>query len=117
HVLRRRIARLFFAGIPGPSLDDETRRLHGDVPFGGVVLFRANASEPRTMRALTRSIHALDRELPPLVAIDHEGGRVHRLSPPFTHFPDAAAVAAQGPRAVRDVATAMARELAAIGID
>ncbi len=116
-MLRRRIARLFFAGIPGPTLDDETRRLRDDVPFAGIVLFRANASEPRGMRALTRSIHALDPELPPLVAIDHEGGRVHRLSPPFTQFPAAAAVAAHGARAVRDVATAMARELAAVGID
>jgi beta-N-acetylhexosaminidase len=115
--LRARVARLFFAGIPGPVLDDDTRRLHADVPFGGVVLFRHNAAEPRAMRDLTRAIHGLDRALPPLVAIDHEGGRVHRLSPPFTHFPAASVVAAHGVRAVAAVATAMARELAAIGVD
>lgn len=111
------IARLFVAGVPTTTLDDATRMLHADVPFGGVVLFRQNAAEPRTMRALSAAIHRLDRALPPLVAIDHEGGRVHRLSPPFTHFPAAAKVAARGPGAVRAVATAMARELAAIGID
>ena len=115
--LRAAIARLFYAGLPGPTLDDDTRRLHAQAPFGGVVLFRANASEPRPMRELVRTVHDLDPALPPLVAIDHEGGRVHRLSPPFTRFPPAATVATHGVRAVRDVATAMARELAAVEID
>jgi len=115
--LRAVVARLFLGGLPGPTLDAETRRLFADVPFAGVTLFRANAADPATMRALVRDLHALDRALPPLVAIDHEGGRVHRLSPPFTHFPAAAIVATQGLGAIRAVATAMARELAAIGID
>jgi beta-N-acetylhexosaminidase len=69
------------------------------------------------MRALVRDLHALDRDAPPLVAIDHEGGRVHRLAPPFTHFPSATPVAAAGLATVRAVATAMARELAALGVD
>jgi len=115
--LRSAIARLFFAGLPGPTLDDDTRRVHAAAHFGGVVLFRQNASDPPTMRALARAVHALDRELPPLVAIDHEGGRVHRLGPPFTRFPAAAIVAAHGPAVVRDVTAAMARELAAIDVD
>lgn len=117
NALRTRVARLFFAGIPGPALDDATRRLHTELPFGGVTLFRQNAAAPPAMRELIRTIHDLDARLPPLVAIDHEGGRVHRLSPPFTHFPAAANVAVHGTRAVAAVATAMARELAAIGID
>jgi beta-N-acetylhexosaminidase len=115
--LRRAVARLFLAGLPGPTLDDETRRLHHDLPFGGVTLFRANAGTPAEMRALVRALHRLDPVLPPLVAIDHEGGRVHRLAPPFSHFPAAAVVAAHGVAAVRAVATAMARELAALDID
>ncbi len=115
--LRATVGRLFFAGIPAASLDEASRRLHADIPFGGVVLFRHNAGEPRAMRDLARAIHGLDRALPPLVAIDHEGGRVHRLSPPFTRFPAAASVATHGRRAVAAVATAMARELAAIDVD
>jgi beta-N-acetylhexosaminidase len=115
--LRAAIARLFFAGIPETTLDDGTRALHADVPFGGIVLFRHNNAEPRAMRALSDAIHRLDTARPPLVAIDHEGGRVHRLSPPFTHFPAAARVAEHGPRAVGAVARAMARELAAVGVD
>ena len=115
--LRHAVARLFLGGLPGPVLDAETRRLYADVPVAGVTLFRQNAGDPGAMRSLVRTIHALDTGLPPLVAIDHEGGRVHRLAPPFTHFPPAAMVATRGIDAVRAVATATARELAAIEID
>lgn len=115
--LRAAVSRLFLSGLPGPTLDADTRRLHAELPFGGVTLFRQNASDPAGMRALVRALHALDPDLPPLVAIDHEGGRVHRLSAPFTHFPAAAVVASHGTTTVRSVATAMARELAALEID
>jgi beta-N-acetylhexosaminidase len=115
--LRAAIARLFLAGLPGPTLDDDTRRLYADAPFAGITMFRHNAGTPATMRELVRALHALDPTTPPLIAIDHEGGRVHRVSAPFTHFPPAAVVAAHGLPAVRAVATAMARELAALAID
>ncbi|MEO7435412.1 MAG: beta-N-acetylhexosaminidase [Candidatus Binatia bacterium] len=115
--LRQTVARLFLGGLPGPTLDDETRRLYAQVPFAGLTLFRANASDPTTLRALVSDLHDLDPRFPPLVAIDHEGGRVHRLAPPFTHFPPAATVAAAGMKTVRAVATAMARELTALGLD
>jgi beta-N-acetylhexosaminidase len=115
--LRRAVARLFLGSLPGPVLDADTRQLHRDLPVAGFTLFRQNAADPATMRSLVHTLHALDTDLPPLVAIDHEGGRVHRLPAPFTHFPAAATVAAHGLAAVRAVATAMARELTAIGID
>src|SRR5437870_1227303 len=115
--LRAAIARLFFAGIPEASLDEATRALYAEMPFGGIVLFRHNAAAPAVMRRLATAIHGLDRDLPPIVAIDHEGGRVHRLDAPFTRFPAATVVATRGATAVRAVAAAMARELAAIGVD
>jgi beta-N-acetylhexosaminidase len=115
--LRAAVSRLFFAGLPGRALDRETRALHASTPFGGVVLFRRNAAAPPRMRTLVRALHGLDPARPPLVAIDHEGGRVHRLQAPFTHFPPAAVVATHGVTAVCAAARAMARELAAIGVD
>lgn len=115
--LRRAVSRLFLGGLPGPELDVDTRELYRDIPFAGVTLFRQNAGDPEAMRSLVRTLHGLDPDFPPLVAIDHEGGRVHRLAAPFTHFPPSATVAAHGLDAVRAVARAMARELAATGID
>jgi beta-N-acetylhexosaminidase len=117
-LLRRTVSGLFMVGIPGPGLDPATRRILSERPPGGVILFRRNVRSAEQLRALVDELHALGAGVPPLVALDHEGGRVHRLPAPFTHFPPAAAVAAGGDvRLVESVGLAMGRELAAVGID
>src|SRR5262245_6389252 len=116
-LLRRSVAGLFMVGIPGPRLDSATRRILTEHPPGGVVLFKRNVESAAQLRELTASLHELGAGVAPLVAIDHEGGRVDRLRPPFTHFPPAFVVARGGIRATRQVGEAMGRELAAAGID
>jgi len=117
-VLRRAISQLFMVGLPGPTLDENTRAFVAEHPPGGFVLFKRNVLSPGQLRRLTAALHATGVGVRPLVALDHEGGRVHRLPPPFTHFPPAAAVGARGGvRLAGAVGHAMARELAAVGID
>jgi beta-N-acetylhexosaminidase len=82
-----------------------------------VVLFKRNVTSAAQLRRLVAEVKATGAGPEPLLAIDHEGGRVHRLPRPFTHFPPALAVAASGPAAARAVGRAMGRELAAVGID
>ncbi|MCB0333605.1 MAG: glycoside hydrolase family 3 protein, partial [Bdellovibrionales bacterium] len=48
-----------------------------------------------------------------LVSIDHEGGRVHRLPPPLSHFPAAAVYESQA----YEVAQCMGEELRSLGIN
>ena len=117
-LLRRTVSGLFMVGIPGPRLDHATRRLLVERPPGGVILFRRNVRSASQLRDLAGELHALGAGVPPLIALDHEGGRVHRLPAPFTHFPPAATVAAAGDaRLVEAVGLAMGRELAAVGVD
>ena len=116
-LLRRTVAQLFVVGIPGPELDRETRALLSEHPPGGVVLFRRNVRSAGQLRRLVAGLHVAGAGVPPLVGIDHEGGRVHRLPRPFTHFPPAAAVARGGVRAAEAVGRAMGVELASVGID
>jgi|SRR6185369_10383803 len=118
-VLRRSVAQLFMVGIPGPVLDEETRTFLAEYRPGGVVLFKRNVQSATQVRRLVGDLHALGAGVEPIVAIDHEGGRVDRLRlRPFTHFPPAAMVAGTGsPRVVQAVAEAMGRELSSIGID
>ena len=117
-LLRRTASGLFMVGIPGPRLDAATRRILVERPPGGVILFRRNVRSAEQLRDLTGELHALGAGASPLIALDHEGGRVHRLPPPFTHFPPAATVAASGDaRLVESVGLAMGRELSAVGVD
>ena len=41
---------------------------------------------------LCQSLWSLTTDVPPFIAIDQEGGRAHRLPPPFTHFPPPAEI-------------------------
>jgi beta-glucosidase-like glycosyl hydrolase len=92
-LLRRTASGLFMVGIPGPRLNAATRRILVERPPGGVILFRRNVRSAEQLRDLTGELHELGAGAAPLIALDHEGGRVHRLPPPFTHFPPAATVA------------------------
>jgi beta-N-acetylhexosaminidase len=103
-------------GFEGTELPDTVHALAERAGLGGVVLFKRNCPDLETVLALTRAARRLGDDV--LVLVDHEGGRVHRLPPPFTHFPAAATVArAGGPAMVAAVARAMARELRAAGFD
>ena len=112
-VLRRSVAQLFMVGIPGPTLDAETRAFLQEYAPGGIVLFKRNVQSATQLRRLVAELHALGPGVTPIIAIDHEGGRVDRLRlRPFTHFPPAATVAGTGStRVVQAVAEAMGREL------
>ncbi len=111
----------FLIGLqPTPDLTEHDRALLADVRPAGITLFKGNfdhaASEPmwrqRLADLLKRSQDALGRDRF-LVALDHEGGRVHRTPPGITHFPPARAYADRA----YDVARTMAAELTSIGVN
>src|SRR5512134_2840953 len=88
------IGRLLVVGIPGMELDDETRATLAELRVGGVILFKRNVDSPKQIRALTKALHALPSR--PLISIDQEGGRVARLTAPFTELPPSAAIGRTG---------------------
>jgi beta-N-acetylhexosaminidase len=117
-VSRQQIGQMFMVGLAGEEIGADERRLFKDYPFGGFILFSHNLKAPKHILSLCRSLGQTSGEIPPFIAIDQEGGRVHRLPPPLTHFPTAAALGR-----ARDVdlayraGVAMARELSAVGIN
>ena len=118
-LLRRTAAQLFMVGLPRPVLDRETREFLVEHCPGGVILFKRNIRSAEQLHRLVADIHATGAGVPPLVALDHEGGRVDRLPhPPFTHFPPMALVGESGDaRLAEAVGRAMGRELRGVGID
>lgn len=112
------IGQYLFVGIPEPQLDNATKEKLFDLRPGGVILFDRNYRDPETLRALCADLHDLRAEDSLWIAIDHEGGRVDRLSPPFTHFPAARAVGlTEDVHLAYSVAKALGKELRWAGID
>jgi len=65
-------------GVPGPVLTEGLRALIRKVQPGGFILFARNLESPQQVFNLIREFNDLC-EIPPLVTIDQEGGRVSRL--------------------------------------
>jgi len=110
------IPSLFCIGLPGPALDDSTRRLL-DRGVGGVILFARNVQSPAQVAQLCADIkrHA---GRPILITIDQEGGRVARLREGFTSIPSMRDLGATGDAELaKEVGRVLGRELKAVGID
>src|SRR3989475_10668918 len=103
-------------GFDGTAIPDDLAAMAEEFGLGGVILFARNCASLETVLALTAAARRLGPDV--LVMVDHEGGLVHRLPPPFTRFPPPATVGRTGdPRLAAAVARAMARELRAAGFD
>jgi beta-N-acetylhexosaminidase len=84
--------------------------------LGGVILFARNLGAPQAIAALTERLRRLTPDLPPLIAVDQEGGRVARLADPFTVWPPARALGvAKSEDLAFHVGRAVGTELAGAG--
>jgi beta-N-acetylhexosaminidase len=94
--LKEKIGQMFIVGVRGESLSSEEKRIVEHYPFGGFILFGHNCCEPAQILSLCQALWETRTTHPPFIAIDQEGGRVHRLPKPFTHFPSAARLGETG---------------------
>ena len=116
--LREKIGQMIMAGCGGESLAVDERLMIAEYGFGGFILFGRNCSEPRQVLSLCHSLWDSVPGAPPFIAIDAEGGSVHRLPPPFTHFPAAAEIGAlHDVHLAYRVGRAIALELALAGFN
>jgi len=110
----RPILSLFCFGFDGITLPDHLRPLL-ESGLGGAILFGRNLQALPQICRLTSALHAA-ADLPLLVGVDQEGGRVTRLPAPFLVPPAAATLGAIDDAALtRDLARAVGRELNAAG--
>jgi beta-N-acetylhexosaminidase len=86
--LQHRIGQLVMLGLPGSRIDNATREFLETVQPGGVLLAGRNIESPSQLLELTSSIRQIIN-VPPLIAVDQEGGRVDRLKTIFSPMPSA----------------------------
>lgn len=108
--------RCMLPGLPGPVLDDATRRWL-DEGLGGLVLFAGNIVSPDQLAELTHAIHTGGTDV--LIAADEEGGDVTRLHHTGgSTTPGNLALGAAGDLALtREVARTIGHDLRGAGID
>lgn len=95
----------------------ELRALARGGALGGYILFKRNLGTMDDVAALNAELVAgVPGELPLLIAVDQEGGRVARLKAPVLPLPPMSQLAALGDaRLVRRAAAALGRQLCALG--
>jgi beta-N-acetylhexosaminidase len=103
----------FPAGEPPDPLLAAVR--HGEL--GGIILFRRNMETPeQAAELIARCTADAPRELPLLVAVDQEGGRVSRFDAPLLRLPPMRVLGRIGdPALTARAARMLARQLAAMG--
>lgn len=115
---REAAGKLLIVGLPAFEAGRENEALDflEEISPWGVIFFGRDAVSVEGFLELSA---AISKRFPDLVlSIDHEGGRVQRLGPPFTRFPPMLGCARAGdPGVLRDLAICQGRELRAAGID
>lgn len=109
---------MLVVGLAGTELTASEQRALAAGKRAGVVLFRRNiAASMGDVAALNAAVlEAAPVDLPPLIAVDQEGGRVMRLGLPAVQLPPMRTLGGLNDVAlVRRLAEAQARELAALG--
>jgi len=108
--------RCLLPGLPGPVLDDLTRRWLDD-GLGGLVLFAGNVVSPEQLALLTADLHTAGDDV--LVAADEEGGDVTRLhhTTGSTTPGNLSLGAVDNLLLTREVARTIGHDLRAVGID
>jgi beta-N-acetylhexosaminidase len=117
----RRTGQRFLVGFDGFEASPDIKRLIRDYRVGHVILFSRNVSEPEQVAELIKELQSCARDaghdLPLLVSIDQEGGRVARLQRPWTLWPPLRALGRIGDDDLsRRMGAALATELSACGI-
>ncbi len=112
------IGQLCMIGFEETEVTPDLRAWIQDYRPGGVILFSRNLVNAEQIAKLTNDLQAIAGDIPLLIAIDQEGGRVSRLPSDFTIFPPAATVAQTGSTDLAYQAAAVtAKELRGVGIN
>ena len=93
--LNQKIGQLFMIGLPSTDLDEDTTTLIRDYNPCGIILFSRNIQNPIQVVQLCQDIQETAIEYhnqPMFISVDQEGGRVARLTEPFTVFPGNTAI-------------------------
>ncbi|GAD93726.1 beta-N-acetylglucosaminidase [Paecilomyces variotii No. 5] len=122
--LDRQMGQLFMMGFDGTTADPQIRSLIEDYHLGAVLLTAKNLKSAEDAAKLVHELQTIARDaghpVPLMIALDQENGGVNSLFDEIyiRQFPSAMGIAASGSKKLaREVATATAQELKAVGVN
>ncbi len=114
--LEERVGQLFMVGFQGPAPDPESHRILEKIRPGGIICSQRNIESLDQIYALNLRFQR-QAKLPPLLAIDQEGGALDRLKHVIAPIPSVADLADLGTSAVRTGARLLGSELEVAGFN
>jgi len=120
--LNEKIGQMMVTGFPGTDLNPDIENLIVNHHVGGLILFERNFENPKQLTRLISDLQklALSAKMatPLFISVDQEGGRVSRLKPPFTKFPDPCCLGvARSESLAKRFGLALGLEMRAVGIN
>jgi beta-N-acetylhexosaminidase len=117
----RQAGQRLMVGFEGMAASADLRALIKQYGVGHVILFARNVDGPEQLAELAREIQGIARDagqdLPVMIGVDQEGGRVARLREPWTLWPSLRALGRLGSEAYAErMGRALAAELEPCGI-
>jgi beta-N-acetylhexosaminidase len=118
----RLVGQRFMIGFDGFEASADVKRLIRDYGVGHVIYFARNVSGPEQVAELSRELQECAKDaghdLPLVIGVDQEGGRVARMGPPWTVWPPLRALGRVGSEEMaRKMGEALATECLAAGIN
>jgi beta-N-acetylhexosaminidase len=90
-LMREYIGQQLIIGLSGEELTQDETQFIIENNIGGVILFDRNLKSVEQIHKLITDLqnlrHKTPEKTPLFISVDMEGGRVHRLKPPFTQWP------------------------------
>jgi beta-N-acetylhexosaminidase len=113
---------MIMSGFEGTTLTPETEDLIRNHHVGGLILFSRNYENPEQLHTLIRNLQEVAAStstgLPLFISVDQEGGRVARLTEPFTQYPPLCCLGhAQSESLAYRFGQSLAAELVDVGIN
>lgn len=113
--IKKLLGSICIFGFDGTSTPDLIKKMIQEWNLGGVIFFKRNIESKEQVKELIREVKSYSSQIPLFVSVDHEGGRVFRLPPPFTQIPPARQVAQENN--TFEVGKLMGRELREVGFN
>ncbi|HET6417776.1 MAG TPA: beta-N-acetylhexosaminidase [Polyangiales bacterium] len=117
--IERMAGNVLVCGFDGMEVPSTLRRWLSTGTVAGLILFKRNIENvDQAVELIASCLEDADPELPQLISVDQEGGRVARFVDPVLRLPPMQKLASAGdPALTRDAAAVLGQQLRAIGIN